>query len=133
MRLEIPFTRYAWHSGTIAWLLHRITGGALIFYLTLHVWVTHHLGKGPEEFDQMMKLLMHPAFRIGEIGLLAAIVYHSLNGVRILLVDLGIGVRHQERMFWWVIALSFVLVVLGGLELFPFYLLHKPIFKGLLP
>jgi succinate dehydrogenase / fumarate reductase cytochrome b subunit len=133
MRLEIPFTRYAWHSGTIAWLLHRITGGALIFYLTLHVWVTHHLGKGPEEFDQMMKLLMHPAFRIGEIGLLAAIVYHSLNGMRVLLVDLGIGVRHQKRMFWWVIALSFVLVVLGGLELFPFYLLQNPIFKGLLP
>jgi len=133
MRLEIPFAKYAWHSGTIAWLLHRVTGGALIFYLTLHVWITHHLGKGPEEFDSMMKLLMHPAFRIGEIALLAAIVYHSLNGVRVLLVDLGIGVRHQEQMFWWVIALSFVLVVLGGLELFPFYLLQNPIFKGLLP
>ncbi|MCX5858583.1 MAG: succinate dehydrogenase, cytochrome b556 subunit [Proteobacteria bacterium] len=133
MRLDIPFTKYAWHSGTIAWLLHRITGGALIFYLTIHVWVTHHLGKGPEEFDQMMKLLMHPAFRIGEIGLLAAIVYHSLNGVRILLVDLGIGARHQEQMFWWVIGLSFVLCVLGGIELFPWYLLQNPIFKGLLP
>ena len=133
MRLEIPFTKYAWHSGTIAWLLHRVTGGALIFYLTLHVWVTHHLGKSPEEFDQMMKLLMHPAFRIGEIGLLAAIVYHSLNGLRILLVDLGIGVRHQEKMFWWVIVVSFILVVLGALPLFPFYLLQDPIFKGLLP
>jgi succinate dehydrogenase / fumarate reductase cytochrome b subunit len=133
MRLEIPFTKYAWHSGTIAWLLHRITGATLIFYLTIHVWVTHHLGKGPEEFDQMMKLLMHPAFRIGEIALLAAIVYHSLNGLRVLLVDLGIGVRHQERMFWWVIALSFILCVLGGIELFPWYLLQNPIFKGLLP
>ena len=133
MRLEIPFTRYAWHSGTLAWLFHRISGAALAFYLILHIWVTHHLSKGPEEFNPLMEMLATPLFKIGEIGILAAIVYHAFNGVRVILVDLGIGIHHQEKMFWAVFVVSFMIISLGGVLLFPWEILQGSIFKGLMP
>jgi len=133
MRLQIPFARYAWHSGTLAWLFHRISGAALTFYLVLHIWVTHHVGKSPEEFDALMKLFTTPLFKIGEIGILAAIIYHGLNGVRVILVDLGIGVRHQEKMFLAVFVVSFMIISLGAVIIFPWEIFQLSIFKGLLP
>jgi succinate dehydrogenase / fumarate reductase cytochrome b subunit len=47
---------------------------------------------------------------IGELGLVAAILFHALNGVRIILIDFWRkGAKLQNTMFWIVIALAAVL------------------------
>ena len=100
---------YRWHTGGIAWLLHRLSGIALTFYLVLHIWVIHSLGRGPERFDATMEFLGSPLFRVFEVGLLGTIVYHALNGIRVVIVDFGSGALYHKRLFW-------ILVVgLGGL------------------
>lgn len=108
---------YRWRTGGVAWLLHRLSGLALAAYLPMHIWVNHHLSVGPGEYDRVMRFLATPWFRVLETGLWAVILYHTLNGVRVVVIDLGPGVRHQKALFWVVMGLAFVFWVWGSLAL----------------
>jgi succinate dehydrogenase / fumarate reductase cytochrome b subunit len=110
-------SRYRWHAGFIAWLLHRITGVALALYLMTHIWVISNLAQGPAAFDATMKFLHGFVFRLLEVGLLATVLFHTLNGVRIVLLDYG-NLAKKELILKYVLAvfiLTGVLTVLGGI------------------
>jgi len=111
---------YKWHVGTVAWILHRLSGVLIIFYLVLHIWVMSFLQKGPESFNRVMHFLESPLFKLLEIGLLGVVVYHALNGIRLTILDLGWGMAHQKKMFWAVVGVGIVLFVLGAIPLYPF-------------
>ena len=49
------YMRYRWHSGFWSFLLHRITGLGLVFYLALHIYSISNL-RNPEFFNAEMKL-----------------------------------------------------------------------------
>jgi len=108
---------YRWRTGAIAWLLHRLSGLALAAYLPVHIWVNHHIAKSPEQYDRVMSVLALPVFKALEIGLWGVILYHTLNGMRILLIDLGPGVRYQKHLFWLVVVVGIFLWVVGGYPL----------------
>jgi succinate dehydrogenase / fumarate reductase cytochrome b subunit len=101
---------YRWHLGYVAWLLNRVTGIAIAVYLAIHIWVIHHLTQGPEGFDKVMRFVQQPLFKLGEIGLLGVILYHAMNGLRILCIEWGTGYR--------VMAIGVVLFVFGALPIF---------------
>jgi len=86
--------------GFWAWLLHRITGLAIILYLLMHLVVISSVLWGTGSFDAVMAFLKRPWFAAGELLLVTAVIYHGLNGLRIILFDLGVGVRHQKALFW---------------------------------
>lgn len=106
--------RYRWHLGYVAWLLNRITGIAITFYLVLHIWVIHHLTKGPETFNEVMHFVQTPLFKLAEIGLLGIILYHAVNGVRLLIIEWGGGAKYHKRLFWWVAVIGLILFVFGA-------------------
>jgi succinate dehydrogenase / fumarate reductase, cytochrome b subunit len=91
-------------TGMWAWVLHRITGLGLVFYIILHTGLMGtSLLAGKENFDSTLSILMgHPVFESLDILLLGTVLYHGLNGIRILLFDVGIGVRvrTQKNLFW---------------------------------
>jgi len=91
--------RYRIHLGTWAWILHRLSGLALIFYLMLHVWVIHHLIKGERSFDGIMEAFSSPLFKFLEIGLVGVILYHLFNGLRVTLIDMGVMIEKQKLLF----------------------------------
>ena len=91
--------RYRIHLGTLAWILHRLSGLALIFYLLLHIWVIHHLMVGEESFDGVMEFLGTPLFKFLELGLIGVIMYHLFNGLRVTLIDMGVLVERQKLLF----------------------------------
>jgi succinate dehydrogenase / fumarate reductase cytochrome b subunit len=95
--------------GFWAWLLHRITGLAIIFYLLLHIVVISSVLWGTGSFEQVMATLKRPWFAVGELLLVTAVIYHGLNGCRIILFDLGIGIKQQKALFWG----AFVLAAAG--------------------
>lgn len=99
-------TILAYQSGVGMWafVLHRITGLALVFYLLLHITVISTSLKGPDAFNQLLAKLTTPLFVVLDLGLLAAILFHGLNGVRIVLFDTGVGIRQQKLIFWFLIA-----------------------------
>ena len=70
--------------------------------------------RGQQAFDAMLTLLMrHPVFEVLDTLLLGAVLYHSLNGIRILLFDLGvgIGVKSQKVLFWIFMIIAAILWV----------------------
>lgn len=100
--------------GSWAWILHRLSGLALIFYLSMHIWVIHTLTKGEAAFNSTMTFLNSPLFKLLEIGLWGVILYHAFNGVRVILVDFFQGSAMQKRLFILLIAVAFLLWVSGS-------------------
>ena len=93
---DLSYTHFV---GSWAWILHRLSGLALIFYLLLHIWVIHHLIVGEESFNGIMEQFNTPLFKFLEIGLIGVILYHLFNGLRVTLVDMGVLVERQKLLF----------------------------------
>ncbi len=108
---------YRWHAGYVAWLLNRITGIAITFYLVAHIWVIHHLAQGPEQYGKVMAFLSSKLFMFFEFCLIGAVLYHMMNGIRIVLVDFGRGVTNHKAIFWVLMGVGVILYVLSAWEL----------------
>jgi succinate dehydrogenase / fumarate reductase cytochrome b subunit len=85
-----------------AWLLFRISGLILVFYLGAHIIVisTGQFGGDGETFNNVMNFLEHPVALILDLALVVAVLYHALNGVRIILMDFGVGIHRHKIIFW---------------------------------
>src|SRR5262245_59333988 len=107
-------------------LLQRITGVLLLFYLLLHVLTIHKLSEGPAAFDAALATFKNPFFKLLEIALLGTVILHALNGVRITLIDLGIGHERQRQLFWSLsVGAACLLFLLGATPLFILAVLGK--------
>jgi succinate dehydrogenase / fumarate reductase cytochrome b subunit len=108
-----PVTRYKIRVGMFAWMLHRLTGVAVVFYLVLHVWGLKAI-TNREAYNALITSYHAPVFKVGEFLLLGAVVYHSLNGLRIVLIDLVGWSPNQRRLFWTLGVVAAVLFAVGG-------------------
>jgi len=116
--------RYRWKTGMLAWVLFRITGLALVAYIAMHIIVISSL-HNQATFDKTMDYLGSWQFRLLEIGLFAVVLYHSLNGVRIFIVDFFNGSRYQARIFWILAAVGVILFAAGAIPMFSHALYWK--------
>jgi succinate dehydrogenase / fumarate reductase cytochrome b subunit len=118
--------KYRWHfSGMVAWTLQRVTGVLLLLYLFLHVHTISKLSQGPAAFDDAIATFRSPFFKCLEIALLGVVVLHAFNGIRITLVDLGIGVGRQRQLFWSVtVGLGLVVFLAGAIPILLFAVLR---------
>lgn len=114
---------YRGGTGQWAWILHRLSGVGILLFLLVHILDTGLIAFGPRVYDRVVALYRLPLFRVGEVGLAAAVLYHALNGIRITLVDFfpEWGV-HQRRLFFGVIGLFVSLFVPAA------YWMLKPLF-----
>lgn len=78
---------YKGHPGQYSWILHRITGVAIILFLFMHVVDTALIGWGPEAYDRVLRAYQNPIVHLLELGLVIAVLYHSINGFKITLID----------------------------------------------
>ena len=119
MKAYPPKVHYRLHPGYIAWILHRITGIGLVFYLILHVWVIHHIAQGPQAFNEVMAVVQSPLFHFLEVGLLACVAFHAINGIRVILIDYGNAAEKPliAKWVWAVVGLTAVLTVIGGIPM----------------
>jgi len=78
---------YKGHEGQWSWMLHRITGVAVILFLFAHIVDTSLMGWGPEAYNRVTAAYENPIIRLLELGLVAAVLYHGLNGLKITLID----------------------------------------------
>ncbi len=105
--------RYRVRTGMLAWLLHRLTGIGLVVYLILHVWGLRAL-TDREAFNELIATYHAPIFKIGEFLLLAAVAYHALNGLRIVLIDFLGWHPHSKKLFWTLAVVCLLIVGVGG-------------------
>lgn len=100
--------------GMWAYWLHRLTGLALVGYLLLHIFVISSARGGAGSFDPLLKTLQSPLFVALDVGLLALVLIHGLNGIRIVLFDLGIGIQSQKQIFIGLMAIGAVIFLIGA-------------------
>jgi succinate dehydrogenase / fumarate reductase, cytochrome b subunit len=117
--------KYAWrYVGNVAFWIQRLTGIALVGYLILHVHTIHDL-QNPEKFDDALKLFSTPLFKLGEIALLATVILHALNGIRLTMVDMGVGLSQQRQTFWYfAVGVGAVLFLAGAIPMFIYGILR---------
>ena len=110
---EKRFHWYRMRTGMFAWLMHRITGIGLVVYLVIHIWGLQALGSR-EAFNMLLAKYHGPIYKIGEFLLLVGVVYHAINGLRIVLIDfLGWSPNHK-RLFVTLGAVAVIIMVVGG-------------------
>jgi len=112
--------------GMSAWVIQRVTGLLLLGYLFLHVETIHQLSAGQAAFDRALAFFGTPFFKLLEIGLLATVVVHALNGIRLTMLDLGFAHRGHRKVFWGlVVGAGAVIFLAGALPIFIFSVLQR--------
>jgi succinate dehydrogenase / fumarate reductase cytochrome b subunit len=99
---------YKGHEGQYSWLLHRVTGVAIILFLFAHVVDTAVVGWGPEAYNRVASVYHNPFVRLLELGLVAAVLFHSINGVKITLIDFFPRLTRQVRALGIAVIVLFV-------------------------
>lgn len=104
-------TLYRGKVGMWSWVLHRITGVGIFFFLLVHILDTALVRVSPEAYNVVIESYKTPIIGIAELGLVGAILFHGLNGLRVIAVDFwSRGTKFQALMFWAVMAITIVLV-----------------------
>ncbi|CAM2807841.1 MULTISPECIES: succinate dehydrogenase, cytochrome b556 subunit [Halobacterium] len=99
-------------AGMWAWVFHKFTGWVLVGYLFTHISVLSTSLQGAQVYNSTLSGLESLAIvRLLEVGLLAVAVFHILNGIRLLFVDLGVGLEAQDKSFYASLVLTGVIVV----------------------
>ena len=107
-------TLYRGREGMWTWVAHRVTGVLIFFFLFAHVLDTALVRVSPDSYNRIMDTYKTPLVNLMEVGLVGAVLYHALNGLRVMLVDFwSKGPRYQKQMSWVVAGLVLVVMVPG--------------------
>jgi succinate dehydrogenase cytochrome b subunit len=98
--------------GQWSWAAHRITGVGVIAFLFGHIVDTFGVGLGGHFYNETVTLYKQWWFNPFEVLLIGAVLFHALNGLRIILFDFWPGLALRQRTFAYV---EFVLFVAGFL------------------
>jgi succinate dehydrogenase / fumarate reductase cytochrome b subunit len=72
------------------YLLHRITGLGLLLFGLFHLTATTIFrAQGEAVWTSTISFLDNPLFRVGEFLVVAAFSYHAINGLRLIIQELG--------------------------------------------
>ncbi|MGH9154306.1 MAG: succinate dehydrogenase, cytochrome b556 subunit [Acidimicrobiales bacterium] len=117
-------TLYRGRSGQWAFLTHRITGFLVFCFLLLHI-VDVSLVARPDLYDEVHALYGNVLLRLFEVGLLFALVFHALNGLRIVMVDFFPGaIGNEKAALKAVMVMTVLLTAAGG------YVIMEPFLAG---
>jgi succinate dehydrogenase / fumarate reductase, cytochrome b subunit len=124
-----------WGPERYLYTLHRLTGLGLLAYFLMHILLTASRAFGQASWQAAMNRVAGPVFVAGEFLVFAAFVFHALNGIRLVLVELGLAtgraiepvypyrtsVHVQRPLSIIVMVLAVIVVIAGGAD---FFLLH---------
>lgn len=116
--------RYGGGVGQWSWLVHRVTGIGILIYLITHIIDTFLVVVHPASYDFVIGLYggkyegatytgLRWGFRLGELALIACVLFHAINGLRVIAFDFWPerATQHQKRIFW-IVFFVFVAVML---------------------
>lgn len=114
---------YRGREGYWAWLLHRVSGVAIVLFLFLHILDTCLVGFGPVAYETFVSLYRVPVFRVLEVALSGAVLYHGLNGLRIIAIDFIENATRVQRQLWYAVWVMFLVVFLPSA-----FIMLRPVF-----
>jgi succinate dehydrogenase / fumarate reductase cytochrome b subunit len=117
--------RYRGSEGMIAWAFHRISGLAIWAFIVLHIFDIWLSGANPTLYDELLVIYGSPPGRVGETLLGAALLFHALNGLRIVIMDFWPAMTRYHVLLW---RINWVVFAVVGLPVA--YIILKPIWGG---
>ncbi len=103
---------YKGQSGMWSWLFHRVSGLAILLFLLIHIVDISMLSFGPAVYNNSIVLFDQWEVRLLSLSLIAAILYHAFNGIRVILIDFWAkAVRYQKVLFAIVMVVTVVLFI----------------------
>ncbi|MDA1299882.1 MAG: succinate dehydrogenase, cytochrome b556 subunit [Proteobacteria bacterium] len=100
-------------AGLIAWLCggrkglegylyltHRITGIILLLFVIAHVLLSSSQLLGMEAWARLMEMATSPVVEYFRYPLLLAFGFHAFNGIRLILVELGLAVGRPKQQVY---------------------------------
>jgi succinate dehydrogenase / fumarate reductase cytochrome b subunit len=129
--------RYGGGIGQWSWLAHRLTGLGILFFLVIHIVDTFLVVAQPEWYDHTVAVYggmvgssyfwpLRWGFRIGEWGLIASVLFHALNGLRIVLFDFWPRATHHQRTIFRVVMVLFIAIMIPVTAVVFYPLLQTP-------
>ena len=101
---------YRGKSGQWMFISHRVTGFLVFMFLMLHV-VDVSLVQDKHLYDEVHAVYGNVVLRVFEVTLLFALVFHALNGLRIILIDFFPDAIRQDKL--WIFVVVFLTVAVG--------------------
>lgn len=101
------------HLSGAAFALNRVAGLGITVYLALHLVILSQLARGPEAWDAFVALASSPAVLVFDVVLLAGLLVHGLNGIRVTLVGTGLVIGRQQAL-WIALMVMAGIVLLAG-------------------
>ncbi len=106
----VDYLTYRGREGHWSWILHRVTGVGVFIFLMVHIVDTAFIGWGPELYNKAIALYRLPFFRVGEVVLAGMVLYHALNGVRIIITDFWPQATVVHRKLVYAVAVVFAVI-----------------------
>ncbi len=105
-------TLYRGREGMWSWVAHRVTGVLIFFFLFAHVLDTALVRVSPDSYNRIMDTYKTPLVNLMEVGLVGAVLFHALNGIRVVLIDFWAkGTRYQKQMTFAVVAVLLLVMI----------------------
>ena len=102
---------YRGREGQIAWMLHRITGIGVFLFLAMHIFNIFLMSFPYHVFNSVLFLYHSVLFKLLSIfGLYLGVLYHALNGIRVMIVDFWPGAGKYQVPLWRIQLVIFLLV-----------------------
>lgn len=104
---------YRGREGMWSWIFHRVSGIGVLLFLFIHIVDTSLIGWGPGVYNAVTNIYHTWAImRVLQLALIAAVLYHALNGIRIILIDFWpAGYKYQRQMFYAAMALTILALI----------------------
>ena len=108
-------TLYRGREGMWSWVAHRITGVAVFFFLFVHVLDTALVRVSPDAYDRVIDTYKTPIVNLLEVGLVGAVLFHALNGIRLILVDFwSKGTKYHRQLLWIIVGIWIAVMIPGS-------------------
>jgi succinate dehydrogenase / fumarate reductase cytochrome b subunit len=111
-QIKLPVAGYAS-------ILHRVSGFGLFLMLPLLIWLLDLSLRSPDSYRTLQSVIAYPLVKLLLIGLLWAFLHHFCMGIRILLIDIHIGVDKAQasNSAKMVLAVSLPMTLILGAKL----------------
>jgi len=115
-----------------AYALHRLAGLGILAYFLLHIFVTGSRIGGHQSWESTMTTYETPIFKFGEFLVFLAFAYHALNGLRLIITELGFmlgkaqrpvfpyvtSVHRQRPLFIGLMIVTAIIIIFGGADFY---------------
>ncbi|MDP8011408.1 MAG: succinate dehydrogenase hydrophobic membrane anchor subunit [Thermoplasmata archaeon] len=89
----------------VAWMFQLITALFMVFFLGVHLILMHAYGLNNILIQAILNRLHNPWWKAFYIAFVISITYHGLNGLRGVILDLGVKKVKALNAAFWVVAI----------------------------